>query len=355
MRAYLVTTFIGCFGLNDKNEIISFRPFPKDPVKIAKKLKISEEKLIEEEKGVIQELREKGYKEFVFPRKKKGVEHVEKENKATNFIKQNLRKLAIKYKFVKDQIEFNQLLAKISVELARVEIKKAISKDKLVIQTIRALEEIEKTINVFAERIREWYSLHFPEMDRAIKNHEKFVKIVEKFGLRGKIKDPELSQITERSMGADFKEEDIRPIQIFARKILELYELRKQLTKYLEKTVKEIAPNFSELAGPILAAKLISRAGSIEKLARMSSSSLQLLGAEKALFRYLHGRGKPPKHGLIFAHPLIQRAPSKKRGKIARILASKLSMAIKIDFFSGEYKADKLKAELEERIKEALS
>jgi nucleolar protein 56 len=354
MRAFIVTTSIGVFALDESNKIISFKPFPKDPAKIAEKLLASETKIIEEEEQIIKEL-SKGKYEFIFPVKKEGVEKFEIGSKAEAFIKENLRNLAIEKGIVKNQAEFNELLAKIGVELTKLKIKKAISRDALIVQGIRAVEEIEKTLNVFTERLREWYSFHFPEMSKAVKSHEKFVNLVAKFGSREKIKDPEISLLAEKSIGMSLSNEDIKILQLFAQKIAELQKMRDELTKYVEKITREVAPNFAELATPLLAAKLISKAGSLEKLSKLSSSSIQLMGAEKALFRYLHGKGKPPKHGLIFNHPLIQKAPAKFHGKIARILASKLSMAAKIDFFTGKYKADELKKELEERIKEVLS
>lgn len=355
MRAYIITTFLGVFGVSEKNKIISFLQFPKDPEKIAEKLRLSENEIIEEEKKVQTELWKKKYREFVFSVRKHGVKHAEPGNKAETFIKENLRKIAIGKKFVKDQTEFNQLLTKVNLELTKVKIKKAIGRDRLIIQVNGAIEELNKTINIFIERLRELYGLHFPEMDRILKNHEKFAKIVKKYGSREKIEDIELKHFAGKSIGMDLKEEDIKSIQLFAEKILELYKLRESLAKYLEKLVKDIAPNFTELAGPMLAAKLIAKAGGLDKLAKAASSTIQLLGSEKALFRYLHGRGKSPKYGILFSHPLIQNSPQKHRGRIARTLASKLSIAAKMDFYSKEYKGDKLKKELEERVKEILS
>ena len=355
MRSYIITTFIGSFGLDEKNKIILFKPFPKDPEKIAEKLKLSEIEIIGEEKQLQQELWKKDYKQFVFGVRKKGVKIAEPGNKAEQFIKENLRKLAIEKKFVKDQIEFNQLLTKVNLELTKVKIKKAIERDNLIIQANGAIEELDKSINIFIERLREFYSLHFPEMDRTISDHEKFARIIEKFGSREKIEDPELKLLAEKSMGTDLKEEDIKILQLFASKILELYKLRENLSRYLENLLKEVAPNFSELASPMLAAKLIAKAGGMDKLARMPSSTIQLLGAEKALFRYLHGRGKSPKYGLLFTHQSIQNAPQEKRGKIARILASKLSIAIKMDYYSGEDRSKELKEDLEKRIKKIMA
>lgn len=355
MRAYIVTTLIGTFTLDENNNIISFIPFPKNFEKIAEKLIACETEVIEEEKRIQNELSKKGYTDFVFSLKKPGVKNVEVENKAEAFIKENLRKIAIEKGFVKDDMEFNQFLSRIGVELTKLRIKKALTKDKLIVQVNGAIEELDKTINIFVERAREWYSLHFPEMDNIVSSHERYLKIIKEFGSREKVADKDLVQFKNKSMGMDFSHEDIKHVQEFARIVLQLFETREKLTKYLEKLLKEVAPNFTELATPILAAKFISKAGSLEKLAKMPSSTIQLLGAEKSLFRFLHGKGKSPKYGLLFQHPYVQKSPSKLRGKVARHLAAKLSMAVKIDFYSKEYKADKLKKDLEEEIKKILS
>jgi len=354
MQAFIVTTLIGCFGVSEKNKVVSFKPFPGDPEKIAKKLKLSTFELIDEEKEMQKELWKKGYKKFIFSVRKSGVKHIGPGNKAEVFIKENLRKLAIDKKFVKNQAEFNQLLTKVNLELTKVEIKRAIGRDTLIVHVNGAIEELDKSINIFVERLRELYGLHFPEMDRVVVGHEKFAKLIENFGTRDKINDSELKQLAKKSMGMDLKDDDIKAIQLLAAKVVELYKLREDLSRYLEKLVKEIAPNFSELAGPTIAAKLIAKVGRMEKLAKMPSSTLQLIGAEKALFRYLHGKGKSPRFGLIFNHPLVQNSPEKLKGRVARVLASKLAIAAKMDHYSKKYEAGKLKKDLEERVKEIL-
>jgi len=354
MRAYIFTTFIGSFGIDEKNKIISFKPFPKDPEKIAEKLRLSELEIIEEEKQVQNELWKEDYKEFVFSVRKPGVRHAEPGNKAEQFVRENLRKLAMEKRFVKDQVEFNQFLTKVNLELTKVKIKKAIERDRLVIQLNGTIEEIDKAVNILIERLREFYGLHFPEMDRIILDHEKYARIVEKFGTRQNIEDPELNLFKEKSMGIDLTEEDVKAIRSLATQILSLYKLRENLSKYLEKILREVAPNFAEIAGPMLAAKLIAKAGGLEKLAKMPSSTVQLIGAEKALFRFLHGKGRSPRFGLLFSHSMIQNAPDKLKGRIARALAAKLSIAAKMDYYSKEYRADKLKQELQERVKEIL-
>ena len=124
-----------------------------------------------------------------------------------------------------------------------------------------------------------------------------------------------------------------------------------ELKERLGEKMKMLAPNLSELVGPLLAAKLISVTGGIENLAKLPSSSIQILGAEKALFRYKQGKGTPPKHGIIFRHPAVRSAKAKDRGKISRVLASKISLAAKADSFTGNFMADKLKRDFEEFVR----
>jgi len=340
MKAFIVTTFIGCFGIDENNKILEYVEFPNDPQKIAEKFNQSKISKIEEENRVEDFLKKKGFTK---------IEKMESE-----FIKNNLFKLAQEKKFVKSRAEFNQFVSKISIELTKIEIKKAITRDNLIIQANSAVEELDKSINILIERLREWYGLHFPEMDKIIEDNNKFVEIVEKFGSREKIEHEELSHFRDKSMGIELSYDDVTTIQLFAKEIKELYDLRNKLSKYSEDLLKEVAPNLKDLAGPVLAAKLISLAGGLEKLARMPSSTIQLLGAEKALFRHLHGQGKSPKHGIIIMHPFIQNVPIKHRGKLARLIASKLSIAAKMDFYSKTYKGKELKRELENKIKEVL-
>ncbi len=297
----------------------------------------------------------KGFREFVFGYRKTGVRHVEPNNPAEQFVKDNLRRLATEQKFSTDPAEFTQFLTKATIELAKVQIKKAVQRDSVIVQANGALEDLDKSINISMERLREWYGLHFPEMDRAIQSHEKFATLISKFGARDAMTDPEVEQLRKNSMGADFEQEDIKMMQNFATKVLEMYRTRDEITRYVETVLKKVAPNMLDLAGVSLATKLIAKAGGLDRLSRMPSSTIQLLGAEKALFRFLHGKGKSPRHGIIFSHPLIQGAKDADRGKLARLVASKISIAAKLDYYSKEYKGDKLKKELYEKAKNAVS
>ncbi|HLC67506.1 MAG TPA: C/D box methylation guide ribonucleoprotein complex aNOP56 subunit, partial [archaeon] len=112
----------------------------------------------------------------------------------------------------------------------------------------------------------------------------------------------------------------------------------------------EIAHNFASLIDPLLAARLLAYAGSLEKLARMPASTIQLLGAEKAMFRHLHEKGRSPKYGMIYNSELIQKAPAESRGKIARILSAKLMLAARIDYYSGRDDSEKMLREMKEEM-----
>jgi nucleolar protein 56 len=172
--------------------------------------------------------------------------------------------------------------------------------------------------------------------------------------LRDNIKDKDFVDIAKVSMGLDLSEEDGEMLKLYAEEIKNLYKLKEKTEKYIEVVMKEVAPNFSELAGPLLAARLISLVGGLDKLAKKPSSTIQLLGSEKALFRYLSGKGRSPKHGILFQSPYIQKAPMSKRGKIARILSSKLNIAVKMDYYGTEDRSKKLKEELEVLLTNAL-
>jgi nucleolar protein 56 len=146
--------------------------------------------------------------------------------------------------------------------------------------------------------------------------------------------------------------EDLEALQALCRLYLEGSKMRRTLAERVDKILDEIAPNLKALAGPTIGARLISLAGGLGGLARLPSSTIQVLGAEKALFRALRTGARPPKHGIIFQHPLLHQAPKWQRGKIARALAGKISIAAKVDVFSGNFVGDRLKADLEKRVAE---
>lgn len=340
MQIYLVKSLIGIFALDKSRKVVSVKTFPKNPSMIAEML--SENRPIELNR-IKDEL--KGNNEFILDNKE-----------MEDFVKQNLLKYAIQYKFVQNQIEFNQLLSQVNSELAKQKIKQTADRDTLIVNVNNAIEELDKSINVYIERLREIYSIHFPELDREVENHETYAKLVDKFGNRKNFTEEKLKRLADSSVGMEFTREDEEIAKLYANNLIKFFEMRNRLTKYLSDLLKELAPNFTAIAGDSIASKLIAKAGSIEKLSKMPSSTIQLLGSEKALFRFLksRGRSKSPKHGIIFNHPLIQNAPPESQGKIARLLSAKLSIAARIDYYSKEDKSQEMKKDLEKKVKEAL-
>ncbi len=203
-------------------------------------------------------------------------------------------------------------------------------------------------------RLREWYGVYFPELDRLIEKHETYSRLVVNLGNREsftvenlesenipKERSQLVAKAAESSMGADIAERDLEQVQALAKDVLAFYLLRKSMEEYVDKTMEEMAPNIRAVAGALLGARMISLAGSLQNLAMRPASTIQVLGAEKALFRSLKTGARPPKHGLIFQHTLLHDAKRWQRGKIARVIAGKLAIAARADAFGeGHYIGD---------------
>jgi len=348
MRAFLATNVIGSFAFDSDGNVLEKKLFPKKAEEIAEKLQ--ETGLISEEEEILSILVKKGYKE-VFTDKKAHFEGInivyEENNIGRKSLNDNFRGLAVSLKWVTSQAELNEIISKVNVLKTRTQLRVE-RRDKIIIQAVGTLNEVEKDVNSLSEHLREWYGLHFPELVKEVQSHEQFAELVAKFGRRSSVKG--FTSLAKESSGMDFSDADILEIQHFSRVLIDLYGRRKSLTNYLEKTCQEVMPNTSAVAGELLAARLLSNAGGLDKLSRMPSSTVQVLGAEKALFRHLKGQGKAPKYGLLFSHPLIQKVEKEQRGKAARIIAAKISLASKTDFFSKSNKSEEYKRELDEQI-----
>jgi nucleolar protein 56 len=248
------------------------------------------------------------------------------------------------------------------LEKARAGVKEAyLEKDRQLIQCVNAIDELDRTTNLLFERLQEWYGIYFPELK--VKEPEKYCELVLKLNRKefneeevskivGKERGKEIKEKAERSIGVDLEERDLEEIRKLASEILALEAIRSSFEKYEIDFTKELCPNLTYLIEAPLAAKLIAHAGSLERLARMPASTIQVLGAEKALFKHLRKHTKSPKHGLLFQHPWVNSAPKKERGKIARLLSTKIAIAVKADFYSKNFIAEKLKADLERRMGE---
>ncbi|MFN3909916.1 MAG: NOP5/NOP56 family protein [Candidatus Anstonellaceae archaeon] len=237
------------------------------------------------------------------------------------------------------------------------------SPDYLIIQTINAIDDLNKIFNLCFERVFEWYSVHFPEFKS--KDQKKYLLVASFFNRKSPQKErlyeilgPQAESIlhlSNNSVGAILEAEDMEAINKHALLALEIYQKKEELEEYLKKITKRLAPNLSFLCGELLTARLIQKAGGLKKLALFPSSTIQVLGAEKALFKHLKSGSPPPKHGVIFQHALIGSSAKNLRGKIARNLASKIAIVAKADAFSKNFIAEKVKEKFERQIKKIFS
>ncbi len=376
MKAYLVDTIYGVFALDENGNIIDKEIFPKEHEAVAEKLlRMENGEIVDEVRKLCEKLKEKGYKTIVVENeelgrnivRELGLEAVyELPSKGGRILRSKLIQITQELGLCKGVAEYIEYAQRISVIMTRRKVRAAAEKrDLFIAQAIEAIDDIDKTLNLFASRLREWYSLHFPELDDLIKDHRDYVKLVINLGLRDRFNkeklvklgiSPRIAERIERtakeSMGADLTDFDLKPMLSLAEVAFSLYKVRDELRSYIDEAMKEVAPNVRELVGPLLGARLIALAGGLQKLATLPASTIQVLGAEKALFRALRTGGRPPKHGVIFQYPAIHRSPRWQRGKIARALAGKLAIAARVDAFSGEFIARELKEQLEKRIEE---
>lgn len=243
--------------------------------------------------------------------------------------------------------------------------------DKPIINTIALLDGLDKNINTFAMRVREWYAWHFPELAKIVTDNISYAKVArcirvrDTFDQKGRIEElttacgnneevaAEIVKAMKSTMGQDIVEMDMANIDNFADQVIKLANMRSTLHTYLKAKMDLVAPNLCTLIGEMVAARLIAHAGGLTNLAKYPASTVQILGAEKALFRALKAKGNTPKYGLIFHSTFIGRAQAKNKGRISRYLANKCSIASRIDCFSDEATSifgEKLKDQVEQRL-----
>jgi len=229
------------------------------------------------------------------------------------------------------------------MELAKIRVHEAVEeRDQLILQVIQTIDDVDKTVNLFIGRLREWYGLHFPELSGLVEKHETYARLVSDLGDRENYTEETLTK-----MGIPEKR-----VKLIVEAALDLYKTRRTLEGYVDLMMDRVAPNVRGLVGSLLGARLIALAGGLERLAKLPASTIQVLGAEKALFRSLKTGTRPPKHGVIFQHNLIHDAKRWLRGKIARAIAGKVAIAARVDAFGGKRMEKSLLEDLERKVKE---
>lgn len=307
---YMATKWFGVF-LYDEKGIKDKILFPKDADEIADRLyKISKNELLEEE------IKFERYEPIVWEKRLFGIG---KDGKFRE-IKINAEKFGYGKNLLRE--------ACIRLSIKKIEEEQR-RRERRIVEAVNAIEDINKVINILLERVRSWY---------------------EYFSF-----DEDIDGIFDLEIGGEeIDKEEEKNLKNIAKVVQSLNSARDDLENYIKMAMEEISPNLAQLAGHSIASKLVAKAGGIDKLAKMPAGSVQLLGAERALFRHLKDSTPPPKHGIIFQHEMINRAPKEKRGRIARMMASKILIAARADAFTGNTIGEKLKKEMEEEYKRIL-
>ncbi|KAG8670237.1 Nucleolar protein 58 [Fusarium poae] len=239
---------------------------------------------------------------------------------------------------------FDRMALGLSHSMSRHKLKFSADKvDSMIIQAIKLLDDLDKELNVYAMRAKEWYGWHFPEMAKILNDNLAYARVILAVGMRTNIADCDLSEIlpeeievslkaaAEISMGTEITDEDLENIKLLADQVIVYSNYRTQLSSYLESRMRAIAPNLTALVGYLVGARLIAHAGSLISLAKAPGSTVQILGAEKALFRALKTKHDTPKYGLIYHSSLIGQATGRNKGKIARMLSAKAALGLRVD------------------------
>lgn len=343
MAIYVSFSPIGVFASDEKGKELGFIQFGRDPKDAAYSMQACmKPELSKEEKELVEKL---ASKDIVFEHKKEGYTH-EFPNPAGEYLRANISSLAERHNCAKSQKELNAFIHAVNFELTKMAMRQEFVDDKLIVHAVNALDELDRTTNTLAMRLREWYGLYYPEAGYNLPDNKVFAEYVSEKLYRSEVRGADPLE----SAGADIKKEDLEEIRAFAKKTLENFETKNAIEKYVDAKAKEACPNAYAVVGGMMCARLLAHAGSLERLAKFPASTIQILGAERAFFRFRHGGGASPKHGVIFGSKYMQSAPFEKKGKIARILAAKLSLAFKLDFYKGEFQGNKLAKSVESAL-----
>lgn len=235
-----------------------------------------------------------------------------------------------------------------NIIITKRDIRSSFSNDTYLVQSVNTIKELDKMITMLSSRLREWYGYGAPEVVREVRDMEAFAHLVATKTMEDAYKITKIP--SEERMGAKLPNEGHAAMKKIAVEVLNLFSLRKAQEEYLDVLMNQECPNIRAVAGTMIGAKLLATAGSLRALSKFPASTVQTLGAEKALFRHLTAKSRPPKYGHLINHPLVASAPKDKRGKAARILANKLSIAAKVDYFKGAFVGDKLRKQLEVKL-----
>jgi len=368
-RAYFVETAAGVFLLGDDARVIGAKAFKGADEALAELMEIASGRLGGLSVDLIRSMPQ-GEVVFEDPRLAADARarldigaSAEWPVRPARELRSNIGKYLVNIGMGKD--EYDDFRRSVSIELtARGVSESSSGLDLSIMQAVGLLDEVDKCSNLLMSRLREWYGLHFPELWGKVQRNDRYLMLVtrltdrenftsqnlKELEIQDRVAD-ELQGLARESAGAPLKD-SLPHIKSLADSIIHLEGRREEVIKFLEEAMEREAPNVRAVVGASIGARLIALAGGLLNLAKMPSSKIQVLGAEKALFRAIKTGSRPPKHGLIFQHAAIHGSPRKLRGKISRALAGKIAIAARIDAFSGEFLGDKVSGDFEKRVRE---
>lgn len=237
-----------------------------------------------------------------------------------------------------------------AISKTREKLREPVEKDVFLIKTVEQLDRLSRQFEKSMENFRDIYSQHFPELVDEL-DDERLVEMLERYGIEREGLDP-FQDLADNSTGSDITKEERDVMKQMLEQISNTKKTSEHLEEYVREEASEEFQNLSGLLGPLLATRLVALAGGLDELAKKPASTVQMLGAEKALFRHLHGEGSSPKHGILFQHRFVNSLPESERGKMARFVANKAVMAARIDNYGDEDKSEGLRDEIEEKFHE---
>jgi len=277
--------------------------------------------------------------------------HVENEFTHGEYVRELLRGISANHDSLLTGVseeDMNALQLGLAHSISRYKLKFSPDKvDTMIVHAIALNDELDKELNNYAMRMKEWYGWHFPELAKVVPDSVTYAKLIREVGFRDQFVkteidflsedvDQQVKKLAEISMGTEISVEDITNISYLAEQVIDLSQYRDQLNTYLRERMRAIAPNLSEIVGELVGARLISHAGSLVNLAKHPASTVQILGAEKALFRAMKTKQNTPKYGLIYHASLVSQCSVKNKGKVSRQLAAKAALASRYDALSDE-------------------
>lgn len=359
MKVIIITTSFGFIALNEEYDVVSSKILSNEDTSHIEA--INKNRLSKMEIEFIAELSH-DYDDIVIETNKSLNSydsldsfdniHVEKNNIYGRYVRDNLYDILEKITSLNKE-ELLELCHRSYQEITKDKIRESVkTNDVMIVESINAIADLDESTSRLIERLRQWCMPYLPELDK-IHNHQLYTKIIALETTRENIKNSPLLEGTDIRLNDDYDiqmdDNDLEKIKSFAISLNSLYDSKNTLEAYLQEKVREVAPNLHDVAGANLAAKLIAHCNGLENLAKLPSSTVQIIGAEKAVFRHLKTGEKPPKHGLIFQHPSIRGSNWWHRGKLARAVAGKITIAARRDAFTGEYSPE-LKEQLDQRV-----